>query len=408
MSKHAKYSPSSAHRWIRCPASLNAESVFPKKDSTYSLEGTAAHSLAAMTLLSKHKTAEHFVGQRCPETDIEFTTGMAEGVQVYVDSIVEYAGGNYLVVEKRVDFSHIIDEPDSFGTMDAGILTSDNKELQAHDLKFGQGVAVYADENEQLMLYALGLYDLMDIIYDLSELETIRLVIHQPRQGRLSEWTCTLEELFEFGRKARAAVLATKANTPMFIPGEKQCEFCRAKGTCKALAKQVMETVIEVEEVDFNDLDMDMDIAASKGNLSSLTNAELANLFSYADLIHDWVQTLRGTISGKLLEGEEIPGYKLVEGREGNRKWVDEKATEDMLKAMRIPKDDMYERSLISPKTAEKLLEKNSPRKWKKLKPLYTRSAGQPSVAPESDGRPALITKSIDDEFEDCNFDDIV
>lgn len=59
------------------------------------------------------------------------------------------------------------------------------------------------------------------------------------------------------------------------------------------------------------------------------------------------------------------------------------------MKSMRLKQDEMYERKLISPTAAEKVLKQN-PAKWDKLQKLITRNPGKPSVAPAADKRPAL------------------
>lgn len=71
-----------------------------------------------------------------------------------------------------------------------------------------------------------------------------------------------------------------------------------------------------------------------------------------------------------------------------------------MLKSMRLKQEEMYDFSLISPTTAEKVL-KGTPKRWKRIEPLITRSPGKPSVADASDKRPALDIKPTADDFEE-------
>lgn len=404
MSEHALFSPSGAHRWMRCAASLNLEQLEPRTSSSYAEEGVAAHHFAAMILEGNDDV--HMIGGKHFETGYTFTPSMHEHVMTYVNAVHDYAKGHLLLVEQRVDFSSFIQCPnpkDAFGTADAIVLTSDGTEIQTHDLKFGMGIAVYADNNEQLMLYALGAYNLLKSVEDVNNVETIRLVIHQPRQERLSEWTCTLEELFEFAERAKLAAAATQVDYPEFVPGEKQCEFCKIKGKCRALANHVLRTVGDT----FDDLDnpesllnIDTIIDNGRDSVALMTSEQLGALYFNLDLIHDWIKAIRGRIEGELLAGNEVPGLKLVEGKMGNRQWGNKAEVETLMKTMRIKADEMYDKSLISPTTAEKVLKKTYPRKWSKIEEMIVQKKGQPSVAPESDKRPALIITANGDDFD--------
>jgi hypothetical protein len=105
----------------------------------------------------------------------------------------------------------------------------------------------------------------------------------------------------------------------------------------------------------------------------------------------------------ELAEGRAVPGYKLVLGKKGARAWEDEAAAEAAMKAMRLKQDQMYQFKVISPTTAEKLLAKESPRRWATLQKLITQSDGKPTVAPASDARPALEVKPVADDFADVS-----
>lgn len=141
MSEHAKLSPSGAHRWMRCPASLRREEDFPDESSVYAQEGTRAHEAAAAILEGREPQWE--------EDDV--VSGMPEYVQSYVDLVRELAQGGTLLVEQRVSFSPYMGgaAASAFGTSDAVILKDPT--LTVVDLKYGMGVKVDAEDNEQLM-----------------------------------------------------------------------------------------------------------------------------------------------------------------------------------------------------------------------------------------------------------------
>ncbi|SPP31312.1 hypothetical protein ARAF_0431 [Arsenophonus endosymbiont of Aleurodicus floccissimus] len=223
------------------------------KTSPFAEEGSAAHALAESILKMRQNPynegcrrtcgffeAKDYIGTypllkaNSPQVDEE----MIEHVQTYINTVWQLADGKILQVEKRVDFSAVIGVENSFGTADMIIVSDD--ELQIHDLKYGKGVKVEAQNNAQLMLYALWALHQFDLVYDFK---TVWLFIHQPRLNHLSEWALSVEDLKDFGDLARlraqkAMEMVTLAERSgldalpdsTFSPGIKQCQFYKAKG----------------------------------------------------------------------------------------------------------------------------------------------------------------------------------
>ncbi|HCR0362907.1 TPA: DUF2800 domain-containing protein [Klebsiella aerogenes] len=400
---HARLSPSSAHRWMRCPGSLALESTQPDKSSAFAEEGTRAHELAEKILNGRLQGFEHQGG-----TDPE----MHDYVLRYVDAVWTLAEGNELMVEQRVDFSHIVGVENSFGTADAVVIVGN--ELQIHDLKYGRGVQVDAEQNEQLQLYALGALEQFNLLYDF---DSVRLFIHQPRLNHVSEWALSVEELEAFGQRAQEAAAnvivmfniaeCEGVNTlPLenFTPGEKQCRFCKASAICTAREQFHMQTVAG----DFDDLTAPIDelLTNAIARVPMLTNEQLAEIYGQADFLESWLKAIRDRVNSELNAGHPVPGFKLVTGKQGNRAWRNEVEAEELLKSFRLKQDQMYSQKVISPTQAEKLLKKDSPRRWTKVEALITRSDGKPTIAPESDPRPALNVNPVND-FDDVSEDAI-
>lgn len=400
MSTHSQFSPSGAHRWMACPGSIAAEAGLPDTSSEFADEGTAAHEVASWCLADNcaalaYLGVEIEVGERKFIVDAD----MCEAVQHYVDEVRAAAGGLPILAERRVDFSKVIGVEDQGGTADVIIVSEDGTEIQVRDLKFGRGVRVTAEDNPQLMLYALGALEEFDI---LGEVERVTVGIHQPRiADGTSEWTVSVEDLRAFGTAAANAAAAALAPDAPRVPGPKQCQWCKAKATCPELAEFVIKTVAG----DFVDLTQEIapQIEGAATLVPLVGGKHLASMLRAVDLVEDWCAAVRKHADAELLNGRPVPGFKLVQGKRGNRKWRDAVEAEEAMKAMRLKHDLMYDYSVISPTAAEKLFKTGAigKRQWPKLQAHITQADGKPSVAPDTDPRPALVMTPPEADFDD-------
>lgn len=417
MKAHARLSPSKAKQWVACPGSVNfIESLgLVDRGSIYADEGTAAHHLAADCLetgLSPHRHLgakiivangwAHWAEAYSAEpgavvNEFEVTEDMVENVALYVDKVRELAAGAELFVEQRLDLTNVLGAEGEGGTADAIIVDLKSGHFQVHDLKYGRGRPVYAKDNPQLYLYALGAYDqLVSLIMEAPE--TVTVGIHQPRIGGYDEHTLSFSELISFAYDARVAAEHTRLPGADLVPGPEQCEWCPGKrqALCPALAHEVMATVTAAKASEFLDLNSETIVAPE-----AMSEEALASALTKADMIEEWCSAVRARSVRLLEEGRSLPGYKLVAGKRGSRQWIKDREAEIveyLSSTVRLTQDEIYSKKLISPTQAEKLV---GPVQYKRLGEFVTQSAGSPAIVPESDKRPAIKPAvAAPDEFE--------
>jgi hypothetical protein len=409
MGEHALLSASAASRWIACPGSVALNIDKPDTSSAAADEGTLAHSLAAAMLLDESANS-------WPTSNPE----MLKQVEKYVTVVKEIcrAVNGTLLVEQRVSMEAYV--PGCWGTADAIILAAD--EIIVIDLKYGSNPRnlVVAEGNPQLRLYALGAYWEVGEMFGASK---VRTMIIQPRLDSITEEAMSVEQLLAWGEETKAAAelalsMLNKYTPAYYTPGPKQCQWCKAKLDCPAMIAIVKD---ETGADPFDDISEPAVPPADRIG-KAMSNVDLiedwcravngtllveqrvsmeayvpgcwgtadAIILAADELIEDWCRAVRAEVERRLINGEPVEGYKLVEGRKGARAWTDAAAAEQLMKEkFRLTIDEMYDKKLISPTSAEKVL-KESPKRWEQVKALIHSPQGKPSVAPESDKRPAL------------------
>lgn len=398
---HSRFSASASARWMACPGSMVLAKDAPRKSSVYSRWGTAAHEVASDILLDD--AAAWPAVLTVEGEQIEVDEEMIACVQEYVDLVrtLRDTLGAELLVEQRLDYGSMIGSTEAWGTGDAVLLTDD--EIIVIDLKTGQGERVDAEGNTQLMLYALGAL----AAHPDRKFKTVRIIICQPRAGGTTEWTTTVDALVAFAGVAERAVDAVETAAlcrddldlqRYLVPGEKQCRWCPAAATCPALRAEVAKVVFAAPALP----DEFSDETLNAHPVKEAPEEQLAACMQAAPFVEHWLKAVRAEVESRLLAGKPVPGFKLVKGKQGNRAWSDEQAAEEMLtKQFRLKQDEAYDRKLISPTSAEKLLAEASPKRWTKLQALITRADGKLSVAPQSDKRPAVEQTPVADDFAD-------
>lgn len=372
---HSVLGASAADRWMNCTPSAQLTAGMEDEATTFAAEGTAAHALCEWKV---RKALKMRAGRR-PTSDY-WTDEMEEFTDDYRDFIMDLVGQAKLtykdpvtLIEQHLDFSCYV--PDGFGTGDF-LLVAD-RELNVVDFKYGRGVAVYADHNPQMMLYALGALNLFDCLYDI---EQVTMTIFQPRLSSISTWTISAEELYKWAEEVLKpkAELAAKGEGE-FISGS-WCRFCKARNTCRARA----ESFLELAKMEFQPPAL-------------LSDEEVAEVMEKAAELSKWASDVMAYAQAEAIEnGKHWNGYKLVEGR-STRRFIDEKKVEEAAKGAGYT--DIYNKSLITLTAFEKLMGKDT---FKEVLGSYvTKPAGKLTLVPVSDKRPEVTVNTVNDEFQE-------
>ncbi len=228
---HAILSASSSHRWLNCPPSARLCETYEDKGSDYAAEGTDAHSLCEYKLrlalgMEAADPTEHLTWYN--EEMLDCANGYASYILELVEAAKETCADPVVLIEQRVDFSRWVEQ--GFGTSDA-IIISDGT-LHVVDYKHGLGVLVEADNNPQMMCYALGALELFDAIYDI---DAVSMTVYQPRRQNVSTFEMSKDDLFRWADEVlKPTAELAFAGDGNFLCGE-WCGFCKAKHECRAL-----------------------------------------------------------------------------------------------------------------------------------------------------------------------------
>jgi hypothetical protein len=383
---HSILGASSSHRWINCPGSVAmAEAVGTDTTTKYAAEGTVAHEVAEMALRSGLDPVV-YVGKRID--GIKVTKEMALAVGVYVDKVRAMAESYGVEPMLEVQFSLAPLNPpvDMFGTADCVFPVKERKHIDVLDYKHGQGVVVEAEGNPQLLTYALG--TVLEVGW---KPETVTVWIVQPRavhsDGTVREYTVTWDELVEFRHMLmRHAHACFEEDAPINV-GE-WCRFCPASAACPAQQEYAVATVQDAFVAD---------AAPTLPEPEFLTDEQIDLVLATAPHITNWFRAVEKYVQGKLVEGEERPGWKLVNKR-ATRKW--QRADKEVVKQLTglgLSDEELWEpQVLLSPAKVEKLLR----REGVDLPPdLVSKESSGYNVVPESDPRPQAVPTQLADAF---------
>lgn len=357
----------------------------PEKDTAYTREGTIAHAMAEGILRDLlDQNLDHFpdaaeyltsrggiiLAEFCKTAEHEGLDWkeMAETVyEHYVRLVYEaYLGAKLedsealLLVEAKLKLTEFI--PEGFGSSDAVLIYGDTMEV--FDLKYGKGVKVEAKKNAQMMCYALGAYCGPGELYDITH---VRMTIIQPRLRHESSWTMTAPDLLNWAYNTLrpAAQKAFKGEGEQ-VPGD-HCRFCKVAAKCRKLADYTLRITEKQTEPGLMSLE------------------DIAQILPHFSTIKSWINSVEEFALEAALEGDTIPGYKVVEGR-SVRKISDVRTAQERLDSAGIdPESYLKPRELKTITELEKTLTKKGFNTI--LGDLVIKPEGKPTLVEESDAR---------------------
>lgn len=371
MTAHAKLSASGAKKWLNCPGSVVMEAQFPNESSSYAQEGTNAHSLGEAKIrlaVKEYTNAKYQKAIKALEIDEE----MAGYTDDYRDFVLERFNAARaktpdakLLLEQRLDFSTYV--PEGFGTGDCVIVAAGF--LEIIDLKYGAGVVVPVQDNPQLRLYALGAWEAWDYLYGIDE---ITMTIYQPRRDNISTETISAKELLSWGEAVKAkATLANSGTEDCFAGCHCDEGFCRARPVCRAYT----DSCNRLAAMEFK-----------RPNLLSLE--EIAEVLELSGRLTKWAELVKAYALEQALQGHEVPGYKLVEGRSSRSFNTEDEVIITTLTNAGYNREDLIVSKLRTVADMEKFLGKKA--FGELLNEMVTKPTGTPTLAPITDRRPEI------------------
>lgn len=412
---HSVFSPSSYSMWSKCPPSIygniSNHDAPPEPFNPHSALGTLAHEVGEV-ILRGGDINKIVPCKELQEMGVKVDEEMVEYVSIYTNFVKSLKGTLY--VETRVNLEYI--HPDFGGTADAIVVSEDGKHIHVVDLKYGTGVQVFAVNNPQLMIYALGAIYTLGIV----SFETISVTIAQPRLDHLDTFTLTYDELLKFETEVISAVRAAeiiidKGTAPLsaFNPSEDTCRWCKMRLSCKPLKDKALNYVRDMFD-SYGEEDETSDETGIPGSVATpqpemLPDEDLDSTLSYIWKSEKLLAIVRKAYEAeafkRLSEGKDLTSFKIVASNP-NRKWAESPAL--LEKMSNLLGKEAFTTKLISPAQAEKLLKKDKIA-LEAIAAHIDRGEPKPALATISDkrnrftGSTGRISAADFDDFDDVD-----
>lgn len=415
MSAHAALSPSKRYRFRACPGSIREETKYPEQPSgPAAVDGTHSHTLLEACIKDGLSEPKEYIGQTLTDHEGSFVVDQERANRVAVAIayirerafVLEMQGQSPVVIaEQRVNPEAILQRSDMGGTVDCQIITEDS--LEIIDYKDGMADA-WDSAILQMEQYAYGA--LAEVVGNFWPYQSIRMTVIQPKLAVKGGLAVRYDDrpigwFVDNIDKLKAEADATDNPDAPLIPGEGQCKFCRAKGSCAALASNVMSEVGMM----FNPIaaaPLDLAQQGADKDPKTMSDDQIRQIMEAAPLMRTLLDGVQEEAQRRLRAGQTIPGLKLVNGR-GSRSWrYSEEEMGEKLKRMGVPKAALYISKFVSPAQAEKLTwvkgkgdaavtKSLSERQLKTMEAEFvSKTYGEPVVALVSDSRPAVTVNA--------------
>lgn len=415
---HSERGPSTASRWRKCPGSVRMSRGLPDNAGIDAAHGTVFHEFAAICL-ELGVDPQGFVGDTLDvpgHGTLVFDQKMADNMLYGLDLFWSLADapGAIMMVEQQVNLEEWVG-PGEFGTTDCAIIDLHNWRLVCGDWKYGAGVPVDPEDNDQAILYTLGTWSTFarEMFYNhLSEKDPshafeqapweddieVIIIIEQPRaDGGGGVWHTTMGHILAEGEKIRKDAKRTEEPNAPLVPGTKQCQFCKAAAFNTCLERP--RHLLALAGADFDLLDSDFIVNAEPEIhvVSAITPEQRSQLLLHRAMFDKLFDDLHAAAYKDAEMDRPTPGLKLVPGRAGARKWKDEKKAELMLK--HDFGEDAYIKKLLSPTAVEETVGK------RKFKERFSRGVVQSEskaiLVPDTDKREPI--KGVASDFDDLD-----
>lgn len=406
MTSHVTLSPSKRFQFSACPGSVREQAKYPDGDSgPAAIDGTHSHTLLD-TCIKTGLPPDAFVGQTLSDHEGEFTVDQARAdrVKVATDYVANVSPpGAKVLAETRVEPEWLIGRKDMGGTVDIQIHA--DRVLELIDYKDGINDA-WVSAIMQMEQYAVGVLAGFKLpVNGAYPFDTVRLTVIQPKLAlrggdAIRSKNYSTHEILDIIPTLVKEAAATDAPDAPLVPGESQCKYCRAKGSCSALAGNVMKELgVMFQPVQ----QVEMSVQAANKDPNTMSDQQIREIMEAAPLMRQLLDGVEAEALRRFQAGQVIPGFKAVYGR-GSRAWsLSEEEMAERLIKMGIPKSSVWETKLVTPAKAEKLTwEKTkagekvkaqlTERQLKTLESEYiVKMAGKLTIVPESDSRPAVV-----------------
>jgi hypothetical protein len=375
---HARLSPSAAHRWLACPASIRLTEQLeamagyvPPPDSEASVRGRLMHEVAEGIMNAAA------VPHDLNEEERGIVLHYAQYLHDLVAEVEELGFGARAFFEERVRTSI----ESCWGTADCVLLCAETKEVWIIDLKTGHG-RVSAERNTQLMIYATAfVYSHQEIHFD--DAWRFHLVIIQPRDEDTPNklWSCGMVELASLLADVENAERASRDPGIPPMPGD-HCTYCPAATICPAVQSRTL-SVFDVEGTQRDEVLASTQRPAvnslhTPADPRALNANQMAWFLRHETIIRGFLDAVR-----ERAVHEPPPGFKVVAATT-RRRYRDTEAA-----VQRLIQTGHNELLRTIPPTITDL-QRSIGTTNPLVMELVVQPQGAPTVVPEDDPRPAI------------------